>query len=237
MADRETDQPDQDPDTATTSPARAGDDGQPDKALIGYCEPWSLRAGEPIELLASSSVHPQARLSLVRLHCGDPTRSGPGFHEEEVTGIDLPTTVELSDQPLRPGSFATVDLDGMVASERLVVEVWIWPTRPAEEATVAVVAGPAFGFQLMLVDGIPRARISGADLALRSRPLTGRRWYKIRTEVDLMAGTVSGSVTTPPSASPGRDLIEADEGTVRAKIDAHTSPLDRLVLAGDLGEH
>lgn len=237
MADGETHlDPNPDPETATSSPARAGSDDQADKTIIGYCEPWSLRAGEPIELLASSSAHRQAHLSLVRLHCGDPTRSGPGFHEEEVTGVDLPTAVELTEQPLQPGSFATVDLDGLVVGERLVLDLWVWPTRPAEAATIAAVAGPGFGLQLMLVDGIPRARISGADLAMRAKPLTGRRWYRIRVEVDLAGGIVQGIVSTPPSRSPGRDLTEVDEGTVRARIDAHASPLDRLVLAGDLGE-
>ncbi len=232
MADHETD-------TGTSAgenPSPEHDDGPEPKTILGYCEPWSLRAGEPIQLLASSSIPGPTKLSLVRIHCGDPTRSGPGFHEEPVAGTDLPTVVDLADQPLRPGSFATVDLDGLVLTERLTIELWVWPTRPTDPATIAAVAGPGFGLQLMLVDGIPRARISGADLALRSRPLANRRWYRLRVEIDLGRGTISGLVTTPPSQSPARDLTEPDDGWMRARIDAHASPLEHLVLAGDLGD-
>ncbi|MEM9565059.1 MAG: N,N-dimethylformamidase beta subunit family domain-containing protein [Actinomycetota bacterium] len=207
------------------------DPGTGPKTLTGYCEPWSLRAGEPIRLLASSSRPGQAELSLVRIRCGDPTRSGPGFLEEVVPSDDLPSAVELDDQPLRPGSFGTVGLAGLTLERRLVLDLWLCPTRPGDESTVASVTGDSFVFQLMLVDGVLRARAGGADLPLRSVPLTNRRWYHVRAEIDVPGRTVQGVVTTAPSASPGRDVIEVDDGWVRAGGDALPSPLGQLLLA------
>ncbi len=204
----------------------------PPKTLTGYCEPWSLRAGEPIRLLASSAQPGPVDLSLVRIHCGDPTRSGPGFDEEEVAS-ELPPAVDLTEQPLRPGSYGTVGLAGLNLARRLRLDLWLWPTRPDAVATVASVTGASFVFQLMLVDGVVRARVGGVDLALRSRPLANRRWYRVQVEVDLADRTIQGSVTTPPSASPARDLAEIDEGRVRGRADAVPSDLDHLILAGE----
>jgi N,N-dimethylformamidase len=205
---------------------------EPDqKTIIGYCEPWSVRAGRPIRLLASSSRPGPVEATLVRLHCGDPTRSGPGFHEEEVRS-DLPAVLDLRTQPLRPGSFATVDLTGLSLTGRLAIDLWLWPTRPGDTATVACVSGPSFAFQLMIQDGIVRARTGTADLALRSRPLANRRWYRIQVEVDLVGHRVRGTVTTPSSPSPARDLAEADEGWVETRATPTPSSLDRLVIGG-----
>ena len=234
MSDTEPDmQPETWPAKGAEGEARSGGSAPEAKTLTGYCEPWSLRAGEPIRLLASSSEPGPTELSLVRIHCGDPTRSGPGFREEEV-GSDLPVTVDLDHQPLRPGSSASVDLDGLTLTGRLAVELWLQPTRPGDESVIACVTGPSFVFELMLVDGVPRARVGGADLALRTRPLRNRRWYRVRVEVDLAERRVRGVVTTPEGHSPGRDLIEPDIGWVRSPIDALPSALERLVLAGEI---
>ena len=57
------------------------------KLITGYCEPWSLRAGEEIKWFGSSHIPTSGLLEVVRLDCGDPTRSGPGFAEEQVKEI------------------------------------------------------------------------------------------------------------------------------------------------------
>ena len=54
------------------------------KAITGYCEPWSLRAGEAITLFSSSHSPGPAKMSLVRINCGDPTSYGPGYSEAEI---------------------------------------------------------------------------------------------------------------------------------------------------------
>ncbi|MGR8921921.1 MAG: hypothetical protein ACU85V_20085, partial [Gammaproteobacteria bacterium] len=88
------------------------------KTITGYCEPWSLRAGEAVRLMASSHAPGTARLGLVRIECGDPGRKGPGFIEHPVQSA-LPATVELAEQPLEPGSWGEVELDGLAVERRL----------------------------------------------------------------------------------------------------------------------
>ena len=75
------------------------------KLITGYCEPWSLRAGEEIEWFGSSHIPTSGTLGIVRLDCGDPTRTGPGFAEAQVEAIET-QTVDLSSQRLLPGSYA-----------------------------------------------------------------------------------------------------------------------------------
>ncbi len=218
----------------TPSRAPAGmpsSDGEP-KNIIGYCEPWSLRAGETIRLLASSHVPGPAALSLVRLHCGDPTKAGPGYAEEAVP-TSLPPAVELRHQALRPGSFATIDLSGLSASRSLELRFAVMATRPAEPQLIATVAGQSLIAQIVLDGGILRARAGGTDLALRPSPLANRRWYDVEVALDLSTGTIRGLVTTAPSVSPGRDLVEPNGEPVTARMSVGASMLDALVFAGD----
>jgi N,N-dimethylformamidase len=77
-----------------------------------------------------------------------------------------------------------------------------------------------------------RARTGGADLALRQAPLANRRWYRVEVELDVDRHLVRGRVTTPPSPSPGRDLLEVDEGWVETRATPTPSDLDELILAG-----
>ena len=125
------------------------------KLITGYCEPWSVRAGEPLVLRASSHAPGPAELSLVRISCGDPTKAGPGFAEIEVAS-DLPSSVELVDQPLLPGSYGTVDLSGLAATASLGFSLDVLLTLPDEAQTIMTI-GDADGravVQLSASDGV-----------------------------------------------------------------------------------
>ncbi len=208
---------------------------QPDaaKTVTGYCEPWSLRAGEAVRLMASSHIPCNAAVSVVRLHCGDPTRSGPGYAEETIDGLVSDAEVSLGDQPLAPGSYGTVNLDGLRVQSRVQLRLSVMATRPSERQIIATVVGDSLIMQLVLEDGRLRAKASGADLALRDQPLTNRRWYDVVVSCDLNAGTISGSVSTSRSASPGRDLVETGDGEQAARISLGPSKLGHLVFGGD----
>ncbi|MGF1597179.1 MAG: N,N-dimethylformamidase beta subunit family domain-containing protein [Acidimicrobiales bacterium] len=218
------------------APTLAGEPGRADdepKTITGYCDRWSLRAGESIMLHASSHTPGPAELSVVRLSCGDPTKAGPGFAESEIA-LDVPSTVDLAEQPLRPGSYATVDLAGIHATALVRLAFSLQLTRPKEPQTVLTIAGDG-GFQLQVVvddGGRLRARVAGADLLLRSRPLANRRWYDVEVEADLADGIVRSSITTEPSASPGRDLLEIATSAAEMAAPLAPTPLRRMVLAG-----
>ena len=77
------------------------------KLITAYCEPWSLRAGETIDWFGSSLQATSGQLDLVKLNCGDPTRSGPGFSEEECEIVPS-ETIDLNNQPVVPGSYLSL---------------------------------------------------------------------------------------------------------------------------------
>ena len=182
------------------------------KTITGYCEPLSLRAGQSISFMASSHKPGPARLDLVRLICGDPTRSGPGFNEQEVPS-DLPAEVILEDQPLTPGSYGEVDLSGLSVTQRLAVTVHIYATRPDLDQTVLSVVGEAGQIlELAISTGHLVAQVGDTELPLREQPLQAKRWYKVEVSADLRdGGVVTGTLTPQPSRSPGQDVFERFE--------------------------
>ena len=216
---------------APTSAGNPGNSDENPKAVTGYCEPWSLRAGEAITLSASSHVPGEAELSLVRLICGDPTSTGPGF-SEEVVDVGLAPTVELIDQPLLPGSFALVDLLDLSVQSELILGFNLMVTKPSEPQTILTMVGEEFDIEIVLVDGQIRFRSTDTDVALRARPLAERRWYEVSLYLNATTGQLRASVTTEPSASPGRDLMEMVGEPVEATVPISASALDQLVFGG-----
>jgi len=201
---------------ASTLAGEAGTDADPPKTITGYCDRWSLRAGEQITLRASSHVPGPAAVSVVRTSCGDPTKAGPGWSEHPVD-TDLPPTVDLIEQPLVPGSYGLVDLGGVAAAGTIELEFDVQCTRPKESQSIASIVGADGEMRIVLDDGLLRVQdVSGFDVALRERPLENRRWYHVSLRLDGGTGELTGGVTTAPSVSPGRDLFELDAVPVAA---------------------
>jgi len=228
------------------APTFAGDPGNPEdpsKAVVGYCEPWSLRAGERIELKASSHAPGDATLRLVRLSCGDPTSAGPGFAEHEVpstavSSTELPSPVELTEQPLTPGSFASIDLGGLTASSTLTLAFSVMATRPKEDQTVASILCDGLDIEIVLEAGAPVLRTGERKVALRPKPLANRRWYEVSVSLDLRSGNLHTMVTSDRSASPGRDLLERPDEQLATDVPvvpAGTVELGWLTFAGTGG--
>ena len=184
------------------------DDLQDTKTITGYCEPLSLRAGESIRCMASSHTPGPARLDLVRIICGDPTRSGPGFKEIAVPS-DLPTEVVLTEQRLQPGSYGEVDLSGFSITRQTKFRVHVFATRPDQDQTLFSVVGES-GPMLVLTLSKRRlvTRIGRTELLLREQPLQAKRWYQVEIAADLRERVVTGTLTPQPSRSPGQDIFE-----------------------------
>lgn len=205
----------------------------PGKQITGYCEPWSLRAGEAITLRASTHTPATADLALVRISCGDPTKAGPGF-AEEVVASDLPPTVELAHQPLTPGSFGTVDLRGLTASLELGLSFDVMLTLPGEAQTLAIITNQAGDAVLELrADGGVIELVAGEVVhRLREQSLAERRWYRVECSLDIATGSIATVVSTQQSASPGRDWQEplSTESTATASL--NEVALGELLLGG-----
>jgi len=196
---------------------------EPSKTITGYCEPLSLRAGEKIHFMASSEIPGLAQLDLVRIICGDPTSSGPGFKEEAINS-ELPQQVHLTKQRLHPGSFAEVDLAGLTANRELVIGFNIRPSRPIGTQTLFSVMGEKDPMAIVLVAGLLKIRMGTIELDIHSQPLTRHRWYRIDLQMNLTRGQIHSNVITGKSRSPARDLLEPLVGRRRS----HTKPLGTL---------
>jgi N,N-dimethylformamidase len=182
-----------------------------DKTIVGYCEPLSLRAGETISLHASSHVPGPVDVDIVRIVCGDPTRSGPGFEERPI--IPLPAALELAEQPLVTGSWGVIELDGVAATRRAVVRACVLATRPDLTQTAwALLDGR--GDEVVAV-GVDAGRLAvtahGVSREVRPATIEPGRWYRVAATVDVDERAVTVDVLAMPGPSPARDLLEPNE--------------------------
>jgi N,N-dimethylformamidase len=179
------------------------------KTITGYCEPLSLRAGESVRLMASSHRPGPATLDLVQIVCGDPTRTGPGFDEIEVSSA-LPPTIDLTEQPLVQGSFAEIDLNGLVVEKNLEIEFHVRPTLPSATQTVWSIDGAAgTGIAVQIRQQCFTLMLGDQQIVLSPNEIVANRWYRIRIQAKLASDPVLDAVVEClPSRSPGRDLLE-----------------------------
>ena len=216
------------------------DDPKHIKTITGYCEPLSLRAGEAIRCMASSHTPGPARLDLVRIICGDPTRSGPGFKEIEVPS-DLPAEVVLTEQCLQLGSYGEVDLSGLSVTRQIKFTVHVFATRPGQDQTLFSVVGESGSLLVLRLSEKRLVTCVGkAELVLREQPLQAKRWYQVEILANLKDGVVTGTLTPQPSRSPGQDVFERSEPhTTSAAIGAiPTGRLHRCLFAASSdGDH
>ena len=202
------------------------------KQVTGYCEPWSLRAGEPIRLMASSHQPGPAQVDITQIVCGDPTRYGPGFDERPVSAAGS-WSVDLDEQPLTPGSYGVASLDGLPGGGRVALQAWVMPTLPDRPARIATLtarlaaapqASASIDILRIELDGGRAVAVSSAPgpqtrVVIDDVPLTRNRWYLIAADLDLEAATLSAVLVTPPSDSPGGDAVEADRLSDRSASD------------------
>ena len=193
------------------------------KQVTGYCEPWSLRAGESVRLMASRHLPGPAEVDITQIVCGDPTRYGPGFDERPVSAAGS-WSVDLDKQPLVPGSYGVASLDGLPGGGRVALQAWVMPTlpdRPARIATLcartAAASADSASIEALRVDlsggcAVASTRAGGEEIqvVVDEQPLTRNRWYLLDVELDLDAGTLSAAITTAVSDSPGRDAVEGN---------------------------
>ncbi|MEM9131811.1 MAG: N,N-dimethylformamidase beta subunit family domain-containing protein [Actinomycetota bacterium] len=204
------------------------------KRVVGYCEPWSARAGESITLRATADEVCDATLSLIRIDCGDPTGAGPGYAEHVVPSA-LPSTAELIPQAVASGSYASIDLADLVVTEVVDLRLAVQVTRPRERQIVATVAGTDGALKLVLDGGRLMVRTSTVELALRPQPLTAGRWYDVELHADLRAGSINGWVGPIAGRSPGRDVAEGRSDPLVTPAAVTIGDPVALILGGSLG--
>ena len=206
------------------------------KLITAYCEPWSLRAGETIDWFGSSLQATSGQLDLVKLNCGDPTRSGPGFSEEECEIVPS-ETIDLNNQPVVPGSYAQAFVTTGQVESLLGVSLWFQPTLLKRDGVILSLESEGSSIEIYNIGTSLMGRFGDTEQSLRKTSLERRRWYFLTIDVSGEDGVVTVSVSCPRSASPGRDLLQQGEEISALDIPDLTfkNPILRLA-AGFRGE-
>ena len=165
--------------------------------LAGYCDRFSARPGERLDIMVSAEGTDRVELQLVRLIHGDENPEGPGFVEREV---DAPVngTYPVTRQHIQLGSFVRVaDPDGrLAASGPFTLWAYIWPRTPAngrqgiltrwqsaDGSGYALGIGEKGGLEFRVGDAAGNTDALAADI-----PLIARQWYLVAASYDPASG-------------------------------------------------
>ena len=150
------------------------------KAIVAFAWPLSVAPGDALRVMASceplaGAPGPEGtfRADLVRLICGDDRQRGAGY-SEEVVASTFDGAYPARKQPIRPGSYAT--LEGLPAFAALSFSCSFFSTTPTRERQ-CVVSGPG-GLALCIERGRLVLYAGGRSLTLPS-PVAASRWHHV----------------------------------------------------------
>jgi N,N-dimethylformamidase len=189
-----------------------------EKRIVAYADPWSVTAGDTLDVMVSCAMSGRFRAELVELICGDSRPRGTGFHE-------LPMKASFEglypgrEQRLRPGSYAV--LPDLPSLTRVSFCLYVYPTL-LERDRQPIVHGD--GLLLELRDGIPMVTLDDGEPLTMERPLRQARWHQLLVTFDSASGRMSLAVksfaggvgerdsdwTTREMEVPGRQLAASD---------------------------
>jgi len=163
-----------------------------EKKLYGYCDPWSVKAGETVSFMISAEGTETAEATLVRLVHGDENPDGPGFVEKEVVS-DIPPTLAVRRQFTQVGSYAVVDdtAHHLAPSGDFTIYAFICPTRPgsSRQAILSkwdIMSGKGYGIGINSSGRLEFWVGSGSEIDhLQAEvPLRPRAWYFVAASFD-----------------------------------------------------
>lgn len=192
--------------------------------IVGYCDRQSLRAGETLKVMVSCETGADRfRAELVRLICGDVSKAGPGFKEEEIAN-PANGTYPGRRQRCLAGSYVLVPPNPVLDSLRsFTLEALVWPTMPDQEgrAIMSRWSDTTETGYLLMQDGMRGAVLVIADgegkrhEVAAGRPMVGREWYRLEASFDAETGTMR--IEQAPLAPHARD---DSAGTAERRCDA-----------------
>ena len=194
----------------TTASAKPPLGVQP-KSIVSYADPLCVSPGELLRVMvsceppgasASSGDSETFRADLVRLICGDDRQHGAGYQEELLESLG--GAYPARKQPLRPGSYAT--LQALPAFQALSFSCDLLPTTPFRERQT-VLSGPG-GLALRIDDG--HLALSFGEHALRlAHPVVANRWHRVAIRWDGEATVLSCIVRGLTVAEPASRRLHA----------------------------
>ncbi len=183
--------------------------------VLGYCDDWSVAAGETIRFRVASLTSPRSyRAQLVRLISSDTGPAGAGLKTEDIAAA-LNGKHEAALRPIPVGSFVLVERGDVVAGlTSFTVQALVQPMlrERAQQAIVStLVEGSRRPGFALIVDASGALAIhfnDGTRISTNEAMLLGR-WYHVAASVDAVRGEVFLRQT--PLPAPGFDRPGAAE--------------------------
>jgi N,N-dimethylformamidase len=156
-----------------------------EKQIIAYADPWSVAAGDTLDVMVSCAMAGQFKAELVELICGDSRPHGTGFKE-----LAIPAEFEGlhagREQKLRPGSYAV--LPDIPSLAKVSICLYVYPTLLARDWQ-PVVSGD--GLLLDIRDGSLGVSLDGGERLTLAQPMQTRRWHQVLVTYDSGSGRLS----------------------------------------------
>ena len=162
--------------------------------IVGYSDPLTVRPGESIRFMVSTS-HREFRASIVRLIHGDTNPLGPGFVEREVDAT-VNGVYPGREQLILPGSHVEIPDHPALRPDRLTVFAHVYPTTPGlgrqgivtkwserEETGYGLFVAEDGSTEFAVGDGNAVARVSSGH------PMASHRWHLVAGWYDTETGT------------------------------------------------
>jgi len=97
-----------------------------ERSLIGYVDPWSVRAGEAIHVHATAKAAAPARASIVRVICACSEPGAPGWITEAISGAEA--DFQLTPQQTVAGSYGVAPSPHLAERGYLAFSIAAFPT-------------------------------------------------------------------------------------------------------------
>ena len=166
-------------------------------SLAGYCDRFSARPGERLDIMVSAEGTDRAELQLVRLIHGDENPEGPGFIEREVAA-PVNGTHAVAKQYTQLGSFVRVtDPESRLAvGGPFTLWAYIWARTPAKGRQGLLTRwqdADNSGYALEIdEDGALAFRVGdgagNTDALTADIQLIARQWYLVAASYDPASG-------------------------------------------------
>ncbi len=165
--------------------------------LIGYTEPWTVRAGERVEVMVSCEARTY-NAEVVRFGRGQ-LDIGAGDLRAELCPVTMPSGGRYAGrvQSLRPGSFIQVPGDRWPSLASFTLHVKAYPTSPGRREGLLTCWDErrTTGYGLFLNEqGAAELRIGNGSRCgslVTGRPLQRACWYALTCTYDAETGTAS----------------------------------------------
>lgn len=152
-----------------------------EKQIVAYADPWSVTAGETLDVMVSCHSAGQYSAQLVELISGDSRPHGTGFKERPIpasfSGVHAGRT-----QPLNPGSYGV--LPDLPSLSKASLCLYVYPTLLARDWQPLACGD---GLTLTIREGQLTAALDGQQLTL-STPMHLRRWHQVLVTYDSTTG-------------------------------------------------